>query len=155
MRVQDLIADVTVANMERFLREAGKVPTDKILWAPLEEGRTVLSMMQELGVIGEHMPHLIETLEVPTFDEAFMQAYYAACAKLDTYEKAEEAIRVHTLRTVEAIRAVPDEKLSVEIPFFGGQMWTVAKIMGHHASNTEYHTGQVCYIQTLYGDKSM
>lgn len=155
MRVQDFIAELTQANLDKFLREVAKVPADKLTWSPLDEGRTVLSMMQELGVIPAHMPHILETFEPPTFDESFMQQFFAACAELDTFEKAEEAIRVHTQRTIEAIREVQDEELDREIPFYGGQMWTVKKLMCHHFTNLEYHTGQVCYIQTLYGDKSM
>ncbi len=101
-------------------------------------------MMQKQRAIPGPMPQLLETFEPPTFDESFMQQSFVARAELDTYEK-----------TKKANCDVPNEELDREIPFDRGQRWSVRKLMCHHFTNLEYHNAQVCYIHTLYGDKSM
>ena len=153
MSVQDFIANSTLENMEKFLAETAKVPAEAIDWKPSPSSRSVLSQMQELGVIPAYFPHLLRTLEAPTIDDAFMAKYEVERSVLDTYEKAEAAIRSNTLILVDSIRAVPEEDLTKEIPFFGGQMWSVPKLMLHHFTNLEYHTGQVYYIHTLFTEK--
>ncbi len=153
MRLQDFIATSTLDHMEKFLAETAKVPAEALTWNPSPSSRNVLSQMQELGVIPAHFPHLLRTLETPVFDEGFMTKYEADRALLDTYGKAEEAIRTNTQALIDAVRAVPDEDLEKEIPFFGGQMWSIPKLMLHHLTNLEYHTGQVYYIAMLYAEK--
>jgi hypothetical protein len=54
----------------------------------------------------------------------------------------------------------PDDKLSdtMDLPFGpGGTMktFTVPEAMDYPRWNATYHLGQIGYIQTLYGDKSM
>jgi len=84
-----------------------------------------------------------------------MKAFRDAKDALDTLDKAEAALRENTAKAVEAILAVPDDKLQMEIPFFGPGMWKICEIMNSHTWNLHYHTGQICYIQTLLGDHSM
>ena len=153
MLLQDFIAVSTLENMEKFLAETAKVSAEALDWKPSLTSRSVLSQMQELGVIPAYFPHILRTLEAPAIDETFMARYEVERAELDSYEKAEAAIRLNTLALVDVIRAVPAEDLNKEIPFFGGQMWSVPKLMLHHFTNLEYHTGQVYYINTLFTEK--
>jgi hypothetical protein len=121
----------------------------------MDEGRTVLSQVAECAVIPGFMPTILETLQTPELGEERMQAYRSQVASLDTLEKAEALLRENTAKAIDAMLKVPDDKLGTEIAFFGPSPWKIHSIMNSHAWNMHYHTGQICYIQTLLGDKAM
>jgi hypothetical protein len=52
---------------------------------------------------------------------------------------------------------VPDEKLSKTkwLPYDGGRDFTFIEMLDYPRWNLNYHAGQICYIQTLLGDKEM
>lgn len=60
----------------------------------------------------------------------------------------------NTERLIAAIQALPEEAMptQVTLPFGAGGDWTLAEIMQGHYWNATYHTGQINYIQTLYGN---
>lgn len=155
MTAQQLIAQETLRAMEAILHQATNVPPDKLTWKPMEEGRSVLDQIAECAIIPRYMPGVLETLKGPEFTEEMMNAFKEDKAAIDSLEKAEATIRENTAKAVAAILAVPDDKLELEIPFFGPKMWKVSSIMCSHMWNLDYHTGQICYIQTLLGDHSM
>lgn len=155
MRVQDFIADETNRAMESILMQAKRVPSDKLEWKPMDEGRTTLDQIAECAIIAGFYPTLYQTRKLPDFDEATIKQFEEAKAQLDTLDKAEAALRENTAKTCDAIRAFPDEGLNDEMKFFGPGMWKVSSVLNAHAWNMHYHTGQICYIQTLLGDKGM
>ena len=155
MRVQDFIADETNRAMESLLHQAKRVPADKLEWKPMEEGRSTLDQVQECAIIAGFYPMVLSTLQVPEFTEDSMKQFEEAQAKLDTLEKAEAELRKNTAVATEAIRNMPDDSLGKEMKFFGPDMWKVSSVMNAHTWNMQYHTGQICYIQTLLGDKQM
>jgi hypothetical protein len=141
--------------MESLLHQAKRLPADKLEWKPMEEGRSALSQVQECAVIAGFYPHLFQTLQMPNLDEAAMKQFGEATAALDTLEKAETELRKNTATVAEAIRNMADDKLGQEMKFFGPDMWKVSSVLNAHCWNLQYHTGQICYIQTLLGDKEM
>ena len=52
---------------------------------------------------------------------------------------------------------MPDERLSNTkwLPYNGGRDHTFLEMLDYVRWNCNYHTGQIAYIQTLYGDKEM
>ncbi len=141
--------------MESLLHQAKRLPADKLEWRPMDEGRSALAQVQECAVIARSDPHLFETLEMPNLDEAAMKQFGEATAALDTFEKAEAELRKNTATVTDVIRNFPDEKLGIEMKFFGPNPWKVSSVLNSHCWNMQYHTGQICYIQTLLGDKEM
>ncbi len=142
--------------MEALLSQAKRVPADKLDWKPLEAGRSVLDQLQECAVIAGFYKSLLATYLMPEFGPEFMADYNKARAELDTMAKVESMLRENTATAVAAIRrAVPDDVIENEMPFFGPEPWKVYSVMNAHAWNMHYHTGQICYVQTLLGDKDM
>lgn len=84
-------------------------------------------------------------------------AYTAACAKLDTAEKAIEGLQAATEELCAEIQAVPESDLEcrVNLPFAEGFSATLREIFFFPYWNMTYHQGQLAYIQTLYGDMEM
>lgn len=155
MTTQEFIAAETERAMESLIRQAKRIPADRLTWKPMEEGRSALDQVAECAVIPGYMPGILASLKGPEFTEETMNAYRQAKDSLDTFEKAEALLRENTAKAVAAIKAVPEDKLGLEIPFFGPEPWKIAAIMNSHAWNMNYHTGQICYIQTLLGDHEM
>lgn len=155
MKAQEVIAEETSRAMEGLLRQARRVPADKLTWSPMDLGRSVLNQVAECAVIPGYMPTLLETFKSPDFNEESMKAYRAAVESIKTLDEAESLLRKNTAAAIEAILKVPDDKLALEIQFFGPKPWKIHSIMNSHAWNMHYHTGQICYIQTLLGDKEM
>ena len=155
MTAQEIIADQTSRAMEELLKQARRVPADKLTWRPMDEGRSVVSQVAECAVISSYMPAILEALKGPEFDEESMKAYQSQVESLDTLDKAEALLRENTAAAIEAMLKVSDQDIAREIPFFGPSPWTIHAIMFSHAWNMTYHTGQTCYIQTLFGDDEM
>ena len=86
---------------------------------------------------------------MPDFD---MNKFYADLAALDTDEKAIAGMKAATAKLVGVVRALPDDRLDVPIESPWGT-YTTAAWAAHAITHNSYHQGQVCYIQTMYGDK--
>lgn len=147
MRFQDYIIDATKRAAHEVFRNAEAVPADRVEWAP-EGGRSILDMARELGmtplwafdlITGESTAEGIDSSVWTTVDDC-----RTAC------DKGIEAL-------VALYATIPDEKLSETkfLPYEGGRDFTIVEIMEYPRWNFNYHLGQICYLQTLYGDKEM
>jgi hypothetical protein len=120
----------------------------------MDEGRSVLDQIRECAVVASSYPRVLTTFEAPIVEEV-MRAHAEARQKLDTLDKAVAALREGTAQTITAIRQVPDDKLSETMKFFGEESWKVSTVMNAHFWNMTWHTAQICFIQTLLGDRKM
>ncbi|MFM9872300.1 MAG: DinB family protein [Fimbriimonadaceae bacterium] len=154
MRVQDFIADETMRATEGLIHQTTRMPDGKSDWKPLDEGRTALDQVAECALICGAMVKVLEEFRMPDFTPEMMEEFERKKSAL-SLESAIDLLRQNSAVLGEAIRAVPDEKLAEEMSFWGPEKWTVAAVMNYHNWNLVYHTGQVSYIQTLYGDKGM
>ncbi len=130
------------------------MPADRQDWKPLDLGRSALDQVQECAVINGFFASILRDREAPAMDWG---AYKAACAALDTPDKAVNALTESGSVLAAAIEAFPEDKLAetVTMPFAEGMVMTFAQVMFAAYWNMTYHTGQIAYIQTLYGDNEM
>ncbi len=150
----DMAAQSLREGANALVRIVKSTPPDKLEWSPLNEGRTVLDMVQECAVICYLGQDSFRKAVQPVIDfEKFSQLQ----ASYDTIEKALEALETNTEALAKIYEAFPEESLSVMIhlPFGPGMTISFAKFMLMPAHNMVYHYGQINYIQTLYGDKEM
>lgn len=154
MRVQDFIADQTAYCGEALIRQAEAIPAEKQNWAP-EGGRSALDQVAECAIIGGHMPDILRNKTMPDFTPEMIEAFEAAKSSLDTLAKAAEALRASNRQLVDFVRSLPDADLEGMMKFWGPEPWRVVDVADYHRWNMVYHTGQICYLQTLLGDKDM
>jgi len=156
MKYQDQIIRSTRFALEDLFRTAKAVPLDKIEWTPLEEGRSVLDQLQECAQAPVWYKSILEA-RAWLFDEEKWEQALKERKEWNTIEKCEEVAKENTEKLFETIQNFPDEDLDIMVhfPFHGGILRSIADIMGFHHWNLVYHTGQINYIQTLYGDKEM
>ncbi|HEY3781385.1 MAG TPA: hypothetical protein VGL56_09905 [Fimbriimonadaceae bacterium] len=151
MRIQEYIVEEAQKAAEEFFRYATAVPSDKLDWAPEGEGRSVMSMCREIA-------------QTPTWTQ---QAFDAPPENMDELREAAEDLRtpyeckLEFARRLEGVKSLflgfSDSDLAKTkwLPYNGGRDHTYLEMMDYPRWNCTYHTGQISYIQILYGDKEM
>lgn len=153
MRVQDFIADETMRSAEGLIHQATKMG-EKATWKPLDEGRTALDQVAECALICASMVDVLKNWKMPEFTPEMIAEYETSKAAL-SMEEASAMLQEKTAELCDVIRAIPDDQLEGTMQFWGPEPWARVGVMGYHNWNMVYHNGQLNYIQTLYGDKSM
>ncbi|QYK52310.1 MAG: hypothetical protein KF824_08575 [Fimbriimonadaceae bacterium] len=153
MRAQDFIADETMRAADGLIHQATKMG-DKASWSPLDEGRTALDQVAECALICSSMVDVLKNWKMPEFTPEMMKEYEKSKAAL-SLDEAVAMLKEKTSALCDVIRAVPDEELVGTMQFWGPEPWSKVGVMNYHNWNMTYHNGQLNYIQTLYGDKSM
>lgn len=157
MRLQEFMIKDTRQAMEGAFRYAKVVPEDKRDWKPLDTGRSVLDLARELAMCPDWASQLFD----PAIAEAAThEAEANEMASWQSVEACEVACYKKLDRYFDVIANFPDDKLSEtsELPFGPGgtmQTFTMEELMDYPRWNAAYHQGQIAYIQTLYGDKSL
>ena len=158
MKLQNYIADQARFAAEEAFRYAAAVPTDKLEWVPQDGVRSVLDMCKELAKCPDWAYELI----VPggSFESQTEESRAAMKAEMDawtTVEACHKACLEKLDRLAELYRSVPDERLSETkwLPYNGGREHTILEMLDYPRWNCNYHTGQIAYIQMLYGDKEI
>ncbi|GAB4467339.1 MAG: hypothetical protein OHK0029_39230 [Armatimonadaceae bacterium] len=147
--LQEFLASAAVTAAADLKTALLRLPDDRRKWSAMENARTALDQVAECALMNEATIDLITT---HVFDVAFnvdeynrerhelMQDLDSLLARLE-----DSAVRVAA-----AIRTVPEEDLSVEIPMPWGPM-TLTKIIAYPYWNMTYHEGQINYIASLAG----
>jgi len=156
MKYQDYMIKQISAAAEEFFKGAKAVPGDKLEWSPLDQGRSVLALCREIAMtptwgadVVENVPH--------EFNEEAIAKIEAEQSQWKSVEACEAEFNGRMERLKSVYAAIPDEGLSNTrwLPYDGGRDFTVEEMMDYPRWNLNYHTGQVAYIQILYGDKEM
>jgi len=157
MSFKEELIQMTDKAGQEFLLNVRAMPPDKLTWKPLDTGRSALDLLQEVAQSASYVIPILETRQVPDFNAEMFTGLMAERQTWDTIEKCESVMKANHARLFEIIRDFPDEDLqqTVHLPFAGGFDQTMAEIMSYQYWNLSYHLGQVCYIQTLYGDMEM
>ncbi len=139
---------------ESLYKASQKVPAERLKWHPKAEeteGRDVEDQAAECAVINTWGAKAFRAGSLPEID---WSGYPAAVAQIKEGDVL-EALKSATNELADAIAEFPAEKLGdkVKHPFYEGEI-TWADLAMIFYWNDIYHTGQVNYIQVLYGDKS-
>jgi len=151
--VQQVAARLTSTAAESLARSVRAMPADKIDWRPLDQGRSVLSQVQECATVATFFARILRDRAVPPSDDS---AFGNAMAELDTIEKALAALAENTRDLEGAILSFQDEHLADRITMpWGSEPVPFSDLLFMNYWNLVYHSGQTAYIQTLYGDREM
>jgi hypothetical protein len=157
VKAQELIVANNLSNTGSLFRAARKVPADKLEWQPLDAGRSVLDVCQECALSPTWPLALFASDKPFEMTPEIMAAFREAKAALKTLDDCEKAANENVAKLNELVSAFPDERMGDTIPMSmwpGGHM-PITEALQLHNWNVSYHTGQINYIQTLYGDSSM
>ena len=157
MRVQDIIVKENNAATKAFFDAVRKVPADKLEWKPGEDARNVLSIAKEVALSTGWPMGLLTPGAKLDFTPEVMAEHEKQLNALNNLEDCEAKAQAGVSALNSAVANIPDEHLdqTAHLPFGESHDWPIYEVAGVYAWNARYHTGQINYIQTLYGDKSM
>ena len=157
MRLQDYMIDVTKAAAAEAFKCAKATASDKIDWAPMDNGRSVLDQCRELAMCPTWAKAIIANEPMPEPTEEGLAAMRAEQEQWKTVEDCEAECNKRLETLFDLYRNMPDEQLAETkwLPYDGGRDFTMPEMMDYPRWNFNYHLGQIAYIQTLYGDKDM
>lgn len=155
MSLKQHLIDTNIANSAQFFAAVDKIPADKLDWKPLENGRSALDIAAEVA-LSTTWP-LAFLPGAPKFEmtDEIMQGFFAEKAKLTTLADIKAKAAEGLEKTNAALASLSDDQLGEQIEtFFSPAPMSRASALTAFSDNARYHTGQVNYIQTLYGDTS-
>jgi hypothetical protein len=156
MKIVDYVADEAKAAADAAFKYAAAVPADKLAWEPLETGRSVLSILQELAMTPTWQ---YDTLAGPPTDMSpeRWEEQKAIMSQWTTLELCKQQFDERFKKLDAYVRAIPEETFTETkwLPYDGGRDFTVLEMLDYTRWNCTYHQGQIGYIQTLYGEKEM
>ncbi len=153
MDIRHFIIANTQRAVEDLFRVAKAVPADKLHWKPLDNSRSVMSMVAECALSPMWGAGLLAVREFK-MEPGMMEKFYAERDAISSVEEAENLCLENCEKLYAAIRSFPAEDMdkTMNLPFGPRQDWPFSQIMNLHMWNCTYHLGQVAYVQTLYGD---
>ncbi|MES1227084.1 MAG: hypothetical protein ABUL72_00345 [Armatimonadota bacterium] len=157
MRLQDLLIKENNDSTDAFFAAVRKVPADKLDWKPGEDSRSALGIAREVALSPTWPDGLMTPGAKLEMTPEMMEEFGKRAEALTTLDDCESTARAGVAALNEKIAGIPDDHLfqTAHLPFGKNPDWPIYDVAGIHAWNARYHTGQVNYIQTLYGDKSM
>ena len=157
MQYKDQLIRMTQKVADDFVKNVKAIPADKLNWKVEDSGRSAMDIFQEVAQAPTYAVPMLATRTCPDFNPETFGKMKAERAEWDTVEKCEAKLKQNLNSLFESIRSFPDNELATEIdlPFVEGMRQSMADIMAYPYWNTSYHLGQVCFIQTLYGDWDM
>lgn len=156
MDVKETLIAGSQGALENVIRAIRAMPEDKLQWEPLDMGRSAMEQFQEVAQSPLWAVGLLKTMKFE-LDPERMEKMRAEREAWTTVDQCENAARENAELLFDSIRSFPSEDMgkTIHLPFRGGMDMTVLQIMSLMVWNCNYHEGQICYIQTLYGDKDM
>ena len=154
MTAKELICTLNDQATEGLFRAARAGAADKLEWKPGEKARSALDIARECALSPTWATELLETRKMPEFNETTMAEYEAKKNAIPSLDAAEALAKENVAALNAAIGAFPESDLRVtmHVPFGPNPNWPFYNVMMLHVWNCHYHTGQLNYIQTLYGD---
>lgn len=158
MRYSDQVIRMTQSATEHLFRTARTMPQDKFAWKVLDTGRSALDLLQECAQSPLWFAPMLEHQSAPaSFSEADAEAARKQRTAWKTLDACEKVCKEHSKALHQAVRNFPeaDWKKEIKLPFGENFVASMADIALFQYWNLVYHTGQINFIQTLYGDMEM
>src|SRR5688572_17237993 len=143
MRLQEHMIDVTRAAAKEAFRYARAVPPDKVEWAPLDKGRSVLDQCREMALCAGWCEEIIQSKELPEWNEESMAAIKKEQEQWKTIDDCEAEANRRLEKLFDVFKGLPDERLQETkwLPYDGGRDFTMAEMMDYPRWNFNYHLG--------------
>ncbi len=151
MTIQALAAGRTERGTENLIVAALATPPDKRTWQPLENGRSVADLLVECTLVNLKWA---ASLRNRVYTRVTSETEACVISAPDDTNLLIERLRASTSELIAAIKNVRDDELPQMLPTPFGT-YSMADLCLIAYWNSVYHEGQINYIQTLYGDKTL
>jgi uncharacterized damage-inducible protein DinB len=155
MSAQDLIVKRTQEGIDGIFKAVKAMPEDKLDWQPMDAGRSAMDQLKEVTRASVWFSLMAEAKAEPEWGDDQSAKVKAMAESWNSLDDVEKALRDHTDKLCTTIQNCSDEDMKMPFKFAGSDKpYTFAEALAFHQSHTMYHTGQINYIQTLYGDST-
>jgi hypothetical protein len=140
-----------------FVKNMRAIPADKLNWKVLDAGRSPMDLFQEVAQSPTYVIPILENRACPPWDPETFGALTAERQSWTTLDQCEAKLNESLDKWEACVRAFPEAEMpeEIDLPFVEGLRQSFADIMNYPYWNLSYHLGQICFIQTLYGDARM
>ena len=155
MKSKDFILHATKSAADTMFRFARAIEPSKLDWKPAEHSRSVLDMLQECVQSPRNACKLLSERTVSFDPEAYQKAIEQR-KEWTSIDQCEAEFEVRFAELEEIVNGFPEQEMESTIFLLFTQkdhpFW---EMMLYPYWNMVWHTGQIAYIQTLYGDTQM
>lgn len=144
-QVEDLMNALSMAG-ERFLYGLGKVPDDRLTWAPAEGAKTPLQVVARMSGHVRFITHAIRERSLPPDRSVF---YTTPPTNRDEARAAVEGALQGILATLSTLEEA-DLEASMQAPW--GETMPIRRYLPFSLNSISYFQGQLNYVQIAYGD---
>jgi hypothetical protein len=117
------------------------VPDDRLHWKPAPDSKSALECAAEAALFAQSMVPVLEGAE-------WVRPDYSPGTK----EEVQSLLRSASRDYAAALRRIPPEKLGDIVSTAFGD-FALGQIAGFPVVDMIHHRGQVCYLQTMLGDR--
>ena len=132
--------------MELLAKSAKAIPSERLGWQAQEGGKSAKEILEHLMGANHMFATLIRGEKLP------VKGSQDFLITPDQIDKGLQKLQQSTLALSEAIAATRDDQLSEERKMPWGEVWRLSKLISAPSTHISYHWGQICYLQTLWGD---
>jgi hypothetical protein len=151
MKLQELERRRVLTLTELFEKAARQVPSDKTQWKPEKKGKSAHEILEHVGGANLAFAALVRGSALSETATEIKDRHEIKSASA-SYHAAVEALKSSATILAESIAAVPDAQLGEVRPMPWGEMWKMTRLITAPGAHMAYHWGQLCYLQTLWGD---
>ncbi len=147
--IQEHLADATLKAASDLTAVFLRLPEDKRDWSPDEKARTALDQFAECAIL---CGYTAETITTKQLADGAMENFFTDKTELKTrdWEQVHALFQANVTQVTDAIRAVSEDDMGVEIAMPWGPM-TLAQMITYPHWNLTYHEGQINYIASILG----
>jgi uncharacterized damage-inducible protein DinB len=151
MNLQQLESRRVLTLIELFEKAAEQVPADKTHWKPEKKGKSSHEILEHVAGANLAFAALVRGSALPE-QAAKAKDRQDIKSETDSYHQAIDSLKSSAKVLSEAIASVPDSQLAVDRQMPWGVTWKMTRLVTAPSAHIAYHWGQLCYLQTLYGD---
>jgi uncharacterized damage-inducible protein DinB len=152
MRLQELEGRRVQVLLGICLNAAQVVPAERTRWKPEGRGRSAHEIIEHLAGANHAFAALIRGSALPK-EAAKAPDRQSVKKPADSYQQALAALQESGRTLSEAIASTPDEQLGQKREMPWGETWEMTRLLTAPGAHIAYHWGQLCYLQTLWGDQ--
>ncbi len=147
MTGQESLIKLFKGGMPMLTKAVLAVPEDKLDWKPAEGSRTIRQVFTEAVMMPAYVARALNSKSVPPYEE--MAAAYAKMSVEELVAQLDKNAEDYFA----AINKFPESEYEEEFHAPWG-VWSYFETMSYPYWNMMWHTGQINYIQTMYGDQN-
>ncbi len=140
-----------------FLRNFSHVPDDKLNWSPAPTAKSPLRIAAHTALYAGRFAKMIRERRLPVPENLadWIAEQVAEEVAITSREEMEALFRQGTAEVLEALDTLTLEEVGMTLD--SGQGWSMSMkfLMDLPSIHTNFHTGQIDYLQTCWDDQEV